>query len=696
MYRFGLITALFIMPFVAQAQQRDKDIDSLHSCKTLEEVIVVGQHNPQSVQKAVYNVSVIKNKKIVQLAATSLEDVLRQSLNIKVVPNPKSGKNSISLFGLDGEYVKVLVDNIPIVNDEGYGNNIDLSQINLDDVEQIEIVEGAMAVEYGANAVAGVINIVTKQKAKKKFTASVSVLEETVGKEFEFYDKGKHVQSARLSAYLTDKLFSSATFNRTDFGGYYKNKQGAYYIKNDGLRGHEWLPREQYNSSLLLKAFDLNGWGASYRFSFMHDAIDRYNPSIQNIRKSTALDRQYISKRLYHNLIVDKQVGAKSKLHINFSLQEQVRHQRDYTFYIKQDKRTNEREAVASKMKVFSALGHYAFESPKAQFKGKLGYDIGIRQGAMSGLAILSASKDLQEKALNHYDVYGFSEYQVLPRLSLRAGVRGMFSQLFPAKMAYNVSAKYVLDRWQFRFVFGNSPRNPNFEELYTSFVDVNHNVVGNMDLKAETAKSLSLSVKKSFCTEAGIYNSVKLSANYLDVKDRITWVAKKNPNTPRDTFMPVNIDRYKAFNISLSNKFRYKFLDASVGVMYLSTAQVKNSEAWSDDYLPSMQLNSSLSLRLPYDISFSAYYKYNGKEMRFAYIDDELRETSQEAYHWLDASFQKDFWNKQISLIIGARNITNTTDLKAYQSGGAHSNPSTRRQFAYGRSYFAKLIFKF
>ena len=47
---------------------------------------------------------------------------------------------------------------------KGLGNNTDLTQLNLDDVQQIEIVEGSMGVEYGANAVSGIINIITKER----------------------------------------------------------------------------------------------------------------------------------------------------------------------------------------------------------------------------------------------------------------------------------------------------------------------------------------------------------------------------------------------------------------------------------------------------------------------------------------------------------------------------------------------------
>lgn len=140
------------------AQQKD----SIVSQEKLSEVVVTGQFEPQSIKKSVFNVRVISNKDIQNLAANNLADILNQYLNITVTPSGTSGRSTVSLFGLDAQYFKILVDNVPLVNEAGLGNNIDLSQINLNDVDHVEIVEGSMGVSYGANAVSGVLNIITK------------------------------------------------------------------------------------------------------------------------------------------------------------------------------------------------------------------------------------------------------------------------------------------------------------------------------------------------------------------------------------------------------------------------------------------------------------------------------------------------------------------------------------------------------
>ena len=166
MNRTHLFLIALILPIITLFSQNEAIKDTT-KVEKLDEVVVTGQHNPQSVGKSVFEVKVISRKDIERQAGNNLADILNNTLNINISPNTSTGKSGVSLFGLDSQYFKVLVDNIPIINEEGVGNNTDLTLINLDDVERIEIVEGAMGVQYGANAVSGIINVITKKSAKK-------------------------------------------------------------------------------------------------------------------------------------------------------------------------------------------------------------------------------------------------------------------------------------------------------------------------------------------------------------------------------------------------------------------------------------------------------------------------------------------------------------------------------------------------
>ena len=88
------------------------------------------------------------------------------------------------MLGLSGQNVKILLDGVPMVGRQGTSNEININQIDVNTIERIEIVEGPMSVVYGADALAGVINIITKKSAAAKFAVTARVQEETVGKEY--------------------------------------------------------------------------------------------------------------------------------------------------------------------------------------------------------------------------------------------------------------------------------------------------------------------------------------------------------------------------------------------------------------------------------------------------------------------------------------------------------------------------------
>ena len=235
---------LFSVVIAAQPTKTDKVID-------LEEVVVSGQIEPQSVKKSVKNVQVITKEQIKGVGATHLGEVLNQYVNLNILPDEGSGKQKISLYGLGANYFKVFVDNVPLVSEDGLGVNTDLSQINVEDIERIEIVEGAMGVTHGANAVTGIMNIITKKKATNKWDITYSLQEETLSREYNFLNKGKHYLNFRAATNLSKRWFASVGMNRNNFNGFWGKYKGKNYLGTDGLRGFERQPYFLYQTNVI-------------------------------------------------------------------------------------------------------------------------------------------------------------------------------------------------------------------------------------------------------------------------------------------------------------------------------------------------------------------------------------------------------------------------------------------------------------
>ena len=119
-------------------------------------------------------------------------DLLRTDQSIQVEED-LSGKKTISLRGGNPEDVVVAYNGIKMNNN--YDNVFDLSLINLDNVEQIEIIKGSNTALFGSDAFSGVVNIIPK--IKPSYTARFI-------QKFGSYDNGDW--SLSLNKSFLDKL----------------------------------------------------------------------------------------------------------------------------------------------------------------------------------------------------------------------------------------------------------------------------------------------------------------------------------------------------------------------------------------------------------------------------------------------------------------------------------------------------------
>ena len=672
----------------------------------LDEVVVTGQINPQSVKKSVFEVRVLKRRDIEQLAAGNLADALNQTLNLTITPATSSGRSGLNLFGLDGQYIKILVDNIPLISDEGFGNNIDITQINLDDVEQIEFVEGSMGVQYGANAVAGVINIITKKGIKNKTEISTYLQEETVGNEYALFEKGRHIQSVNVKHNFNDNFYASLAYNRNDFGGYWSDYKGKDHAVDDKLRGHFWLPKEQHYAKSLLN-YSKGKFRLFYKFEYFNERIENYdkivalneNPATNTINPS-GIDQILTSNRYFHHLNAN---GYLKDINYNISVsyQKQEKDAENYTYFINTGlKQNSETQRYLTRDALFSR-GTFSNLVKTSKIGLQAGYEVTLVSGSTSPLATpVDPGVELEKNKLNSYDVFASLEYKFNDNFSLRSGARIAFSNIFKNQYSYSLSSRYLLkNNWELRAVVGSSNRTPNFDELYTYRVDINHNIQGNLDLKPEQGASVFFHVKKSTEVSDDFYFKNKLSLGYIDVSDRIDLIiVETNPLKYKYT----NIDKFRSFSTTLNNSFYYKNLRFQLGGTFYGVSKILNAEEnANDDFLVNMQLNANLSYTLPNTQTvFSAYLNHVGKEYQFVQKTDEndnvyfSRESTRD-YTLVDATVKHSFFNRSLVATAGVRNLlsVDSPSTTAF-AGGAHSDAPETRPIAYGRSYFLKLVY--
>lgn len=682
--------------------------DSLSHKKDIEELVITGQYMPQSIDKSIYKVQVIDKVQIKNMAATSVADVLNQSLNMLVTQDRTSGNSTANIMGLNANYVKVLIDNIPVIGDTGLGSNIDLTKISLNNIERIEVVQGSMGVEYGNGAVAGVINIITsKSNPRKKISGKISLQEETVNKNYNWLKKGqgRHIQNFSLNYNPNANWQTSIYFNHNDFKGYEGDQMGYKYFGRDGKRGYDFQPKQQWDANALIR-YNKNNTSLFYKLTYLNESLDYYNPvvnadNVNGQRTYVSRDRNYNTDRWIHQFNIQTKLGSSIRYMGDFSYQTQDRKYNELNYDIPNRKIINEEpERSYYNTKVFYSRGSFSNFLDNKKFDFMLGYELDHTNGYAAWIAGDFGNKPVNQKIFT-YANYVSAEWNVTDNFSLRPGARLTVSDKFKNQYNYSLSTRIkTSENSNLRGVFGTANRFPTYEELYTYFVDTNHDIQGNPNLNPEKGYSAGVFFDQNWRTSEDWKLSYNVNALYLNINDRIENVLFKAPATYRY----LNVDKYKGLLLSAGfdvkkDQFSFSTLFSLNGI----SRELKDQGVSSPtDFRYNFQANAAANYTLQnWGTIFSLYYKYSGQNTQ--YVSDGNLDNPQYflgkigSFNLMDFLISQPFFKKQFELSLGVKNIfdvkqiTNTTS-----ASSAHNAAETTQNLFYGRSYLARLSYTF
>lgn len=145
---------------------------------------------PQSVLKSPAAIHVLSNEDIIRSGATSIPEVLRMVPGVHVARvNNSSWAIGIRGFNKDiSNKLLVLMDGRTLYNPLFSGVYWDVPDYMLEDIERIEVIRGPGASLWGANAVNGVINIITKNAENTQG----NVVTAGIGNEERFFSSARH------------------------------------------------------------------------------------------------------------------------------------------------------------------------------------------------------------------------------------------------------------------------------------------------------------------------------------------------------------------------------------------------------------------------------------------------------------------------------------------------------------------------
>ncbi len=624
------------------------------SITTITDIVVTGEIGNKTPKNSVIPIKVIDSKKISLMGAQNLRDVLTNESGIRISQDNLLG-SSISMQGISGENVKILLDGVPIIGRQN--GNIDLSQIDLSNIERIEIIEGPMSVNYGTNALGGVINIITKKGSLQKNSIALKTYYESIGTYNSGLVANTHIKKLTLQMNASRNFFDG--WSATDKYEAFPQQHLA-----DTSRLKTWKPKTQFNTGISL-GYKIKNWDLKYKSGYFNELIlNRGMPRAPYYED--AFDDTYNTLRLDNTFLANYSKTSKrlwnTQLSYNYYKRIKNTYYTDLTSLVKQFSVMPEDQDTSK----FTLLN---FRSSYISAYKKLNYEAGVdvNNESATGLRI---KQNLQNQG--DYAFFAVGEYDLLSSLTLRGGLRAAYNTHYKAPMLPSFNAKWFINSKNIiRVSFSKGFKAPSLKELYFNFVDFNHNIIGNTNLKAETSNSINL--QYNFVAMYGkTLVKFESKAFYNHLNNLITLAQIQGLS-----YTYVNIGVYKTTGIQVNGDITLGNFKINAGVNVVGRYnQLANSQQVSKFYY-SPEYITSLSYQISrYYTQINLLYKFNGKLQTYV-LNDMNNIVIQEvaSYSWADLSITQPF-SKNLSVGGGIKNIFNiqniqtTTGTSFHQSG--------------------------
>jgi outer membrane receptor for ferrienterochelin and colicins len=635
----------------------------------LDQVVVTGQFRPQPVDKSIYKIRVIDNRQFQLKAASNVGDLLKNDLSFQYRSEGVMG-DFIRIRGLSGEYVKILLDGMPITG--RLGDQIDLGQLTLNNVDHIEVIEGPMSVIYGSSALAGAINIITSDNSGKKYQVQAGTYYESIG---------TYNANLSLSANKGNHTFS-LNGARNFFSGWGPVDTARFQI---------WKPKLQY----------LAGFGYQYHKKNLRVICntDYLNEELRDLGTPAPDGTTISAQDGYH---YTTRLNSRANFSNTFNDVFVLNLQGGYSYYQKRkityvNDLVNLEKTIHSNpdmhdtttFQSFSARG-FVSNIPGKKYEYQTGFDMNYES------ALGKRTAGYQYIA----DYSGFMNfiYRPLHVISIQPGIRVMYNSDYKAPLIYAFNVKFTPHNFTLRASYAKGFRAPSLKQLYLEFIDNNHHVYGNKDLQAETANNASASVIYNLQRNRHDLN-IQLDLFYNAIENAIALAV--DPQRPGyGMYFNVDGNPYKTKGAEFKVGYRYSpSVELNAGVIRTGRSEFGNGNhfVYSTDWV------SSATYRFEkYKTQVAVFYKYTDAYLDFAgnfNTQGQLEGTSQQymsGYHTLDLTVSKDLFENSLNISAGCKNIFNVMLVNSFGSIDPHNTSDGSGAAGYGRTFFFSLRYRF
>lgn len=576
-----LISLVCVIPFFAEGfldSEEDEDV-----------IVVQAGKIAQNLSDAVENVQVVTSQDIKESGAKNLSEAMKTLPGV-TINGPSSGNpsDSIKMQGFDSDYVKILVDGVAVNGD--VGGSVSVNAIPVENVDHIEVVQGASSALYGSDAMGGVINIITKkqQNTDDKVKVSGSLSDEfSIKKDFgwrTFTAGSLNLASSKLGAGVTgsfDYTPGKKDYEYYAFAGGYVDYYKTEKRRLGYVRGYaDWK----------------DDWGKIGIYGTYADSLQESNFTATGFDSGSTMS--YKSKRIEAVLSCDFKVSEKLSFS-GFGSFKNFLLDTDFSrFTVNQNNGRFEKS---------STVTGSSFIDSENEIRGS--WNINQMNDVLFGLNgnLQTIDGDSFDKREMQFLISSFVQDSLTfceGKLIVVPGVRFDVDPDFQNTM-FMVTPKLSLKfspskKTAIRFSYGMGYKTPTLKQKYWVFYhnyapgEGNFILNGNPDLESEKSQSFNL----SFEQDVKSLVKLNLSGYFNYINDMIDSKITDNTTTPQ-TRTYLNVGKAVTFggDVSVSTK-----LDRFSGrVSYAFTgakAYNQKENIWED-----------LSLRVPHRVVLNAGY---------------------------------------------------------------------------------------
>ena len=537
---------------------------------SLQEVVVTGTGTQHLLKDAPVQTEVISHRQLQQYAGKSIEDIL-SGLTASFEFSENDMSSRLQMNGLGNSYVLILIDGRRLHGDNG-GEN-DLSLIDPHNIEKIEIVKGASSALYGSDAIAGVINIITKKHREQ------GIMLENTSRFGSYGDIRQHdgiaLNIGRLSSYTNFQLQHSDGWQNTSEEA---PSQTEYHItdsRNMTVNRHtNWQIAErltyQLTPGLELYADGSIYWKRIYRPCGHHPGVDVKTWDLQYDNASLSAGGKWkLNDTDIITLDADWKRHAYNYVYTDTTLTDGYVNGRftNYFPYFPDDKELQSDQRLTN----ISLKG--VFDLPYEQ-RLSAGFD--YRYDWLKAPMRVAGGKATD----NTEAIYLQDELSLLDPLHLTTGLRLTRNEGFGFRLTPKLSAMLKLgDGLRLRATWSQGFKTPTPKELYYQYIKNMNGVylyLGNTDLKAQHSNYFGVSAEYSVG-----HLTVTIAPYYNKVNDMITLVTIPTKLAPGDLiskYDPIRVRQYqnmedaKTYGIDVTVRYQTKSFTAGGSYSYLDT----------------------------------------------------------------------------------------------------------------------------